>query len=262
MANTLVKELLIEVREEIADVDKKRWTDDRLITLLNAGLKHLVRNARLLKDEKLIILNPGQQIYDLSDIMINLERVEFEDQPVTMSTHDEMDVEDPYWKTEKADEEFPRLDRIIYDKRNRGVIKVYPIPQRLNYLVHSSPYGIITDIETTDDVITFYDDNTLPNDVISTDYFRIYYNQKPTTYTVADATSDTVELPTSDMWDDALRYWISGYALLDNKNEQDVNSGNTKLNLYSGELQNIDSDVSKSFATPKRRTRYNNGFNN
>ena len=62
---TRIADILTRARDSLADPNKERWSDDRLLRLLDEGQKHFAREAKLLKATSIINLFPDQATYTL-----------------------------------------------------------------------------------------------------------------------------------------------------------------------------------------------------
>lgn len=164
---TRIEDILLRARDILADPDAERWTDDRLIRLIDEGQRDIAHQTRLLRGEVEIPLIIGQANYTLPDDVFLILRAGYDDCQVPFTTYDQMDelarteVASDYrhysdserrrgyssssfdrrvcWENAEGNE--PQY--IIYDKNNLQEIRVYPIPDE----------GIV------DDLYTFTTDN-------------------------------------------------------------------------------------------------------
>ena len=179
MANR-IQQILIRARDTLADQDKERWSDARLLRILDEGQKDLAIHTRLLNGQVVIPVTPGQHTYPLPTDVYLITRATFNDYEVELATYDQMDEQAA--KSVLADrrhESSERIDRynnetyfdynrirwevtegdqveyVIYDKRNLSEIRVYPIPNEsivdYDYTFNNSGYTDFVGFETNSD---------------------------------------------------------------------------------------------------------------
>jgi len=97
----------------------------------------------------------------------------------------------------------------------------------------SSPFGVLTDIEADDiEVENIPSVLGVTTDISETQSFlTFYYVRKP-----IDLTSVNNELELDDAWDVAMRYYVAGMALRDDKDTQNRQFAAEELKLYDREL--------------------------
>jgi hypothetical protein len=120
-----------------------------------------------------------------------------------------------------------------------------------------SPYGVTTSL-TSDDVLLTeaFSSFGVVSDYAETEGLVIYYTSKPTD--LVDVNSDLEIEPT---WDRAIRYYIVGMALRDDKDTQNVAVAKEELRLYDRQLGRAENNSSKNkLATGKREVAYQGGF--
>lgn len=121
---TRIEDILKSARYALADPNKERYTDDRLIFALSEAQKDIARQTRLLKAEIDIPLIAGQQEYDLPSDLWMITRAIFNNKRIPLASHDDMDVADLCWFTDYGS----KITALVYDKRNMHKVRVYPIP--------------------------------------------------------------------------------------------------------------------------------------
>jgi hypothetical protein len=118
-----IQNIILRARDTLADPDGERWSDDRLIRLIDEAQKDICRRAKLLRTKIPISVYNGIQIIYLPDDLLLLDRVVYNGKRVPLIGHSELDETVPGWETEEG-----TLTNIVYDKLNRGILKFYPIP--------------------------------------------------------------------------------------------------------------------------------------
>jgi hypothetical protein len=146
---TRAEKILLRARDTLADPDKERWTDDRLLRLVNEAQEDIAKQSRILKGRADVSMEIGVAEYPLPDDVWLITRATFDDCPIKFVSYDQMDelarkavvTDDRYnsgerynndyydyqavcWDTETGD----TIDAIVYDRRDLSKLRVYPIP--------------------------------------------------------------------------------------------------------------------------------------
>jgi len=187
------------------------------------------------------------------------------------------------------------VEAVIFDKLNYDKFKLYPIPknvkfsnwvlktitqipaaiqpshnpingilsQATNYTIESI-YGIISDF-SSDYTNTFINVDPDINGVYGictafedeTNSIVLYYYKKPL---VIEAITD--ELEVDSVWDTALKHYIVGMALRDDKDTQNRQMGLEELSFFASSIIQAKKDAAQDFTATKTQfnTFYNNGF--
>ena len=156
-----ISDILLRARDSLSDPKGQRWSDDRLLRLLDEAQKDIVRRAKLLRAKTTIYVIEGQHEYKLPDDVLAITRVLVDDHKVDFINHEELDEVNPTWEIEQGS-----IKNIVIDRRNRHIIKTYRIPidvvklstysfvnagylEDITYLANSD-YGILVDGEESD----------------------------------------------------------------------------------------------------------------
>lgn len=157
---TRIADILTRARDSLADPNKERWSDDRLLRLLDEGQKHFAREAKLLKATSIIHLFPDQATYTLPSDCWLITRACFKDIVIPLTSHERMDELDSNWFTDTGS----AVERLIFDQRLPEEIRTYPIVDdtyvEASYTFNNSGYldtvvytgdafGVITEAEDT-----------------------------------------------------------------------------------------------------------------
>ena len=145
-----VKDVLLSARYTLSDTDASRWSDARLISLLNDCIKDIAKTTILFTDVLYAGINNLVVDYDIAEYAIKIHRYEFEDEPVPLRTFEEMDKIAADWQSHTGD----KVKAIVYNKQNQGQFKIYPIIEnsQTDNIVFTSTYGVITSITYSDEV--------------------------------------------------------------------------------------------------------------
>jgi hypothetical protein len=151
-----VSKLLTDIRAELADPEKDRWSDSRLLTLLSQAQTEIALETRVLIARKTIPIIAGQREYILDDNVELLLRAYAESGDIEMASHFEMDEADAGWEYETG----PAVKKVVYDLLTPNRIILYPIPTLSagadvytfeagdsNTLVGAELLGVVTSID-------------------------------------------------------------------------------------------------------------------
>lgn len=201
-----VENILLNTRDVLADHSKQRWTDDTLIRLFNQGLKSFVMQAKTLKQRSYLPVEVNTAIYDMSPYSLYIDRIEYMHQVLEGKTEEQMDRIEKDWPLTVGDK--PKF--VVFDNLKQGVFRIYPkvVDGAINNVNQNQPYGILIDIEVTDDLLMVpqIDDIAFQG----RKFLVVFYIGKPREVTIETEDED---LDIQEHWDDALVAYISGQAL-------------------------------------------------
>lgn len=310
---TRIENILLRARDTLADPNKERWSDDRLLRILDEGQKDLCRQTKVLKGQYEFILEVGVHTYELPTNIWLITRASYANEEIQLYTYDNMDermrkqrlsrqyndsrergqgyssaidyVGQSRWELDESD----RINALIYDNRNLGEIRVYPIPNEniaeSNYTFENAGdvefagdeyFGVVTDITGNPDytfdspfgVVTQLFDPSIKSEQIddfgvvtdivdSTGACNIWYIRLPDDITDV---LDDLELPY--MFDTALKHYVVSQAFRDDLDVQYRDMAAESFTLYKRELEiaqetNNSDGIRNAFATA---TTYRGGF--
>jgi hypothetical protein len=241
-----VSKLINDIRDTLNDPSSDRWDNDRLIRGINEACRAINDKANILRAKGSFSIVTGVSTYSLPSDVQELTRCVYGERSIDFKAHYEMDLISPTWETDIGDD----IQYIVYDKLNMGQLKTYPIIASSIDSI-SSEYGVITELT----------DMTLSNPFgVLTDIYEpkedliIYYIKKPNE---VEALND--KMPLSDSWDKAIKHYVCGITLRDDKDTQNRQFGNEELQLYMLELQDAKKESSLNYnggavyETPYRR---------
>ncbi len=271
-----IADILIRVRDTLSDPSGDRWTDARLLRLVDEAQKDLAKRSLLLRTRIGISLLSDIATYEIADDCIHFLRFINEDGvPLTVFTHEQMDDLDSGWEIVTGAE----VTHIIFDKLNPRRFKVYPIPSAVDdgdgEAFLTSDFGVVTVVD--DDVVddfgvtasittsatltaTWNSDFGVLTDM-STIFqsMTVYYYKYPAEINAIDIVPSVLEIDA--VYDKAIKNYVVGEALLDDKDTQDVTLGRSKKKEYREERKEASKDSSKDFnRAPQRATKYIGGF--
>ena len=275
---SVITDILTRARDSLADPLEQRWSNDRLLRLLDEGQKDFARHTEILKGFSTITLVPGTQLYTLPKECWRVTRAHYASINLPLYSFEHMDSVDMSWYTRKS----AKPTAIVFDKRNEQEIRVYPIPDgsfsdiKYNFsnetnpvyigpalgvvtaiddLTFNSPYGVVTDLFTIDvDETWFSSPYGVVTDIGEVDgNLTLFYIRDP-----ADITSFNQELEIASRWHFALQQYVVGRAFMDDLDTQYQQRGATALQMYDRELKLAKSSTSMD-AT--RATQYSTTYN-
>ena len=208
-----VQDILTRVRDTLADPSGSRWSDDRLIRLIDEAQKNICRRAKVLRYSKNIVVNPDQSTYTLPSNNQTLSRVLYNNEPLEVISHEQMDFKNgSTWETNTGTPKYA-----ITNKMERGLVKLSPIPD----FVENDPF-----------------------DYAEANILGIYYIKIPDTL---DSVDDELEI--EELYNTLVKHYVVGYALRDDMDTQNRAFGNEELGLYEAELVQVTKEVAKDFVS-------------
>ena len=86
------KDILKDIRYSLSDNGtNKRWSDERLLSLLTQGIQDIAKNTVLFVESVIVTVQDDVVDIDLSDRATKITRVEYLDEPVALKSFAEMD---------------------------------------------------------------------------------------------------------------------------------------------------------------------------
>lgn len=279
---TRVADILTRARDTLADPNKERWSDDRLLRLLDEAQKDFARQTSLLKGYVNIPLIPFAAVYSLPADCWRVTRAHYAERNLHLASHEAMDSFDPDWYTRTG----AYIETLVFDQRNDSVIRCYPIPDdsilQYNYTFEQTDtpeyagagrFGVVTEfgdytMDGVHGVVTSLFDPAITTEAFDSAYgvvtdvgesvgnIAIFYIRDPATIKYL-----TDELEISSRWDVALKHYVVGHAFLDDLDTSYQQRGSTSLSLYDRELNMAqrtsrhDGTAAQIYSTP-----YNGGF--
>lgn len=119
-----VQDYINDIRHELADPRKERWSDSRLLSLLSDAQAEIAHELRCLVSRVSLSVIAGVREYKLPDNADLLLRVYSTNGPIEKVSHFEMDANDPTWEFETG----PTVQKVVYDLLTPNRIILYPVP--------------------------------------------------------------------------------------------------------------------------------------
>lgn len=242
---SIAQDIIDGARDSLADPSKERWSDARLLRLLDEGQKYIARMYSLLHGESSVFLSTGQTIYGLASDLLIINRCTYLGKVLPLYTYDEMDNSDPGWAARTGSS----IEALIYNNRNLQDIRVYPTPDDnfpVTHITMDSPYGVATSVEgatgpafgvLTD--IAFTDEGQaqlksvfgVVSDGNYLEQLSVLYSRDPKTLV---ALTDQLDLP--PMFDRALKLYVVGHAFSDDLDSKNQEKAAGALAMFENEL--------------------------
>lgn len=235
----LAKDILEAARFNLSDIDKQRWTDKRLLILLNNALTDITKNTILITEKLYVGIYNLVADYDLASQIFKIDRIEYLNTPLPKYSYDQMDAKNANWQTDTGH----RPTAFVYDKQNQGQFRLYPIIDSIEanpHITFSSNFGIITDISYSDFEPFSTDTYGDLGPFVDTGYLVVYYTPR-----IANVVDINTDLPIPETMKEPISRYISGYALRDNTDAQNRVVGLEDIQLYEkaiGEYRIIKSE--------------------
>lgn len=237
----LAKDIIKSARYILSDTPSTRWTDGRLLALINDGLADIAKTTILFTSVVYAAISDLVTDYDLSSIMIKLHRAEYLGIPLDMFTFEEMDRKCPGWQLHKGNK--PKA--IIYNHQNQGNFKLYPAVENAenSNIIFSQAYGIITNISYSEIEVLTVDQFGDLGSFVDTGYLKIFYTRRHPQVIDINATIEINSLAL-----EPLAHYVAGRALRDNVDVQNRTVGNEELAFYAKSLEDYSNEKAENFS--------------
>jgi len=270
-----VTEILVNVRDSLSDTNGDRWSDSRLIRLLDEGQKFIARKQRVLRRTTVINLHAGSAVYELESDVYLVTRVRSADTGavIKLRTREWMDEHVSGWEIATG----LTVEYVIFDKLNPREVQVYPIPttsDAVEFDTITPDFGV-TALSTGDSVVTDFGvvaslvNNTNNTSTFNSDFgvvteqseiaasIVVHYIAKPTT--IASVAHEDGLFDIDEVFDKALKHYIVGQCLRDDKDTQNRSLGKEELALFAIELEEAKKISASDFTQQTQYETYYNG---
>lgn len=115
--------LIRNIRYTLADPNADRWSNDRLLALIDEAQLDICQRAKVLRAKVSIPVIDGQAEYKLPDDVLLIDRVLLDNQAIELVSHNTLDNATEKWEVATG-----QVVKCVYDKQNRANIRLYPTP--------------------------------------------------------------------------------------------------------------------------------------
>jgi hypothetical protein len=247
----LVSSLISAIRPLVGDENSTRYTDDRILDIINEAQRDLVKKTGMLVTKSEIALVAEQADYTLPSDLYSLSRVTVGGIRIPFSSTSLMDEKSDSWENVVG----TSPEYIIYDQSNLDEIRVYPIPSTVTLvsepptttLEGSMPYGAFMG----------YSSDTNTSGVIN-GTLQITYQRKPTDGTIGNSLDNDID----NIYKEVVVYYCASVLLLESHNDREVSRGTMYQGKYTEEINNLIVNKATNFSTSNNRnSTYRSGFN-
>ena len=208
----LVSDIITRARDTLADPSGDRWSDDRLIRLVDDGQKIIATRTKVLRTSVNIVAHPQQSNYNMPSDYDNITRCLYDGTPLEVITRDRLDEKlGSGWESNTGTPEYLVLDRL-----NKEIIKLSPTPDFTE---------------------------TVPFDLSTATLITVFYTKLPATVTQL---TDTLEL--DETYKFMLVKYIVGSALRDDMDTQNRQFGMEELQIFESWVKEKELAASKNFS--------------
>ena len=210
----LASDVLIRVRDTLADPTANRWSDSLLLRLLDEAQNVICFKAKILRETRTLVAVSEQSTYSLPSNITDIIKVKYKPYnkniislPIISST---------------------RLDEILTDNIKPGTPQ-YAVKNNLNkYILELAPAPKFTE--------------NVPFDITKATEIIVTYISKPNKITAL-----TDELDLDEAYKIMLARYVIGNALRDDMDTQNRLVGNEELQMFNAWLSQIELEASKDF---------------
>lgn len=121
---TRVQNILVRVRDTLADPRGERWSDSRLIRLIDEAQLDICMRAKLLRAKISFNVIDDVAKYVLPEDVMLIDRVVLDGKRLELVGHTYLDEKFVNWEETKG-----KVTHCVFDKQLRGHIRLYPIPK-------------------------------------------------------------------------------------------------------------------------------------
>jgi len=257
-----LSKILIKARDTLADPLKERFTDDRLIRLASDAQRLIALHANTLRSVSDVPLFLNHSTHALPPDIQQATRVLNEaNQPILMLSYEQADkLYGLNWELATGSP----MQALVFNHHEQGEARVYPMPVTVaNTAAEVAVLNQLYGITVAGGLDSTYDMLSDPFGFISgvtqfiSDTFTLYYQRLPVELALI---TDNIE--TSEAYDLAIKFYVTGMALRDDKDVQNRTLGNEELQFFQAELIKAKKDAQKDFSSNgnQHHTKYNGGF--
>lgn len=119
-----VQDYINDIRHELADPKRERWSDNRLLSLLSDAQTEIAHELRCLISRVSVAVIAGVRECTLPENADILLRVYSTNGPIEKVSHYDMDAQHPTWEFDTGS----TVQKVVYDLLTPNKIILYPVP--------------------------------------------------------------------------------------------------------------------------------------
>lgn len=249
-------EVIRSARFKLSDTRKQRWTDERLLELLNEALDIVSINTILFTKYINLRIESLTPQYDISDVAVKIHRAEYKGKVLPFYTHAQMDKEYGEWQQVEGDA--PEI--IVYDLQNQGEFVVYPIVRDIeanSNITYNSPYGIITDIEMFDAAPVWNENIGDLGEYETENFIRLFITKR---HDIVGDIEDEIEV--SNVAKSILTNFVVSEALSDNADSQNLVKADAHKKNFEEGLKKYKEAKASNYGDKRMEVGYYDNFGN
>lgn len=243
------QDILTNARYVLSDIDSKRWSDDRLLLLLNEAIQDISKFTTLFVETIFYTVQNNVVDIDLSPSVTKIVRAEYLDDTLPLFSFEEMDDKDSAWQTVTG----TKVEALVYDKQKNGLLKQYPIVENAHndLITYVGAYGIVTDISYSDIAPILTETYGDISDIPAEGIIKFYYVRKH-----VKVTDVSTELNIDDSLETMIKHYITGMAFRDNQDTQNRALAKEELGIYSSMIEQYSTEKEQGFVRPEFTVAY------
>jgi len=133
---TRIDNILINARDSLSDPQGDRWTDQRLLRLINEAQETIALKGRLLRTSTTGTIVSGTATYTAPSDCATVLRIVINNQRIDELTHEELDDTEGAWEDDTGTD----VAGVVFDKSNADKFLFYPIPTNPTYTSYKIQY--------------------------------------------------------------------------------------------------------------------------
>lgn len=245
-----VNDIIVGVRDTLAEKTPKRWENARLLRTLSEGQKKIVQSLLSLRYQCTVELCDGYHTYKLDSSAVEPKG----GAPLALfSVKNTLGEFCRFMTTERIAKEFPTWEtdtatvptHIIYDKRKPLHFRVYPKPDATKLSTGETFNTVnepIADAALICKPLTVESSFDITKEVAPQKLQVGFYLSPPAITTIQDT-----NLLISEYFDIALKHYVAGMVLRDDKDTQNRNFGIEELKFFEVEYKFAKDIVERNF---------------
>jgi len=244
------KAVVDAVRARLGDSVRERWDDATLLLYVSLCQNDICTFTKFYRKNTIIDLVDGTLIYDLPDDCITVNRLEYNCKLLPVETRNNIDKEDAVFPCVLFDNLAFRQIEFILGANDKTLYS--SLMGSFGVVVDSSSPSC--DLDDTYGVVVDVDPSVTPACVVTPMEMLVYYSAVPPLLEMDITDPDNPVIPTDnlilpDIWFQAFLHYVSGMALQDDNDANNIQRGEMEGQKYLRIMSNIMKTASKDFTS-------------